>query len=65
MNILMNEYKMISEDTQLVVESLRYCEPANDKSNEIQHSLNESEIQENNQSVQLPEIDIFAGIMQD
>lgn len=27
MNILMNEYKMISEDTQLVVESLRYCEP--------------------------------------
>ena len=66
MNILMNEYKMISEDTQLVVESLKYCEPVNDKSNnEIQHSLNESDIQENNQSVQLPEIDIFAGIMQD
>ena len=30
MNILMNEYKMISEDTQLVVESLKYCEPVND-----------------------------------
>jgi hypothetical protein len=27
MNVMMNEYKMISEDTQLVVNSLRYYEP--------------------------------------
>ena len=62
MNILMDEYKMISEDTQLVVASLRYSEPVNDNSGGVQVSLNESGIQENNESL-LPEIDIFAGIM--
>lgn len=36
MNILMNEYKMISEDTQLVMSSLKYHEPVEDH----QYSLN-------------------------
>ena len=59
MNVLMDEYKMISEDTQLVVNSLKYYEPMA----QVSHSLNESEIQQD--ASVLPEIDMYAAIMQD
>jgi hypothetical protein len=66
MNVLMDEYKMIKEDTQLVISSLRYQEPVmRNSNNNKSHSLNESEVESQFESGELPEVDMYAAIMED